>query len=171
MINNVYIERKLRFWRLRISARQSGILQAKVEFSEIPIQVKNVIFVNLHKNIEIFTLRSNQLRQNYSGGVQNLKNWFPWFFTVYGGFSRFFEVFDPKPTSKKFQKIQNFCFPKIASKHVLMVNMIVKHVQDIRRTHFMPYNMILNNLKQFLKNRFFTKNAIFCNFWDFLIFD
>ena len=101
MINNVYIERKLRFWRLRISARQSGILQAKVEFNEIPIQVKNVIFVNLHKNIEIFTLRSNQLRQNYLGGVQNLKNWFPRFFSVYGGFSRFLEVLCLKPTSKK----------------------------------------------------------------------
>ena len=59
MSNNVYIERKLRFWRLRISARQSGIRSGKVESDEIPIQVKNVIFRFSQENIVIFALRSN----------------------------------------------------------------------------------------------------------------
>ena len=59
MSNNVYIERKLRFWRLRISARQSGIRAGKVESDEIPIQVKNVIFRFSQENIVIFALRSN----------------------------------------------------------------------------------------------------------------
>ena len=57
--NNVYIERKLRFWRLRICARKSGIWSGKVESDEIPIQVKNVIFRFLQRNIVIFALRSN----------------------------------------------------------------------------------------------------------------
>ena len=112
-------------------------------------------------------IRTTYSERNFLGRVHILKNRFLWFLVVYRGFRGFLRFFTCDPQIKNLKINQKIDFPKIASKHVLMVNMILKHVQDVRRTHFMPYNMILNNLKQFMKNRFFTKNAIFCFCWIF----
>ena len=73
-------------------------------------------------------IRTTYPERNFLGRAQLVKNRLLCFFAVFRVFLRFLRFFALSPQVKILKIDQKIDFPKIVSKHVLMANMVLKHV-------------------------------------------